>query len=119
VITIDLASFKSGNTQRDQIATAGEFLAAATAATATYATKRFKAKDGDRYEVAAELSLKGVTREVTHAATIVVRGGEARAQCEVVLDRLAFGVGAGQFPRGDQVGLSVTVRFDLIAAGAG
>jgi polyisoprenoid-binding protein YceI len=119
VVTVDLASFKSGNAQRDQMATAGEFLAAATAATATYRTAGFTAKGGDSYEVAAELSLKGASKKLVHPARITVQGGEARAQGEVVLDRLAFGVGAGQFPRGDQVGLTVVVRFDLVAAGAG
>ena len=66
-ITVDLASFRSGDAQRDQMATAGEFLAAGAAGTARYATRSFKAMGGDSYEVAAELTLKGVT-QVTDAS---------------------------------------------------
>src|SRR3954454_10597302 len=43
-VTVDLASFRSGDAQRDQMATAGEFLAAGAAGTARYATRGFKAK---------------------------------------------------------------------------
>ena len=97
-ITIDLASFRSDNGQRDQMATAGEFLAAGAAATATYRATAFTALGGDAYEVAGELTLKGVTGRLSHPATIVVEGNEARAQGEVVLNRIDFGVGAAQFP---------------------
>jgi polyisoprenoid-binding protein YceI len=119
VITVDLASFRSGDAQRDQMATAGEFLAAGAAGTARYVTRNLKAMGGDRYEVAAELALKGATKSLTHPATITIKGDEAHAQGEAKLDRLAFGIGSGQFPRGDQVGLTVLVRFDLVAERAG
>jgi polyisoprenoid-binding protein YceI len=118
-ITVDLASFRSGDAQRDRMAAAGEFLAAASAPAATYRATAFTSMGKDSYEVAAELTLKGVTGRLTHPATIAVAGGEARATGEVVLNRVDFGVGAAQFPRGDQVGLAVTVRFDLAAREAG
>lgn len=118
-IAVDLASFRSGDGQRDQIATSAEFLGASDAPQATYRATSFAAEGGDRYRVAAELTLKGVTGAVTHPAMIEVAGDAARARGEIVLDRLAYGVGASQFPRGDQVGLSVTVRFDLAATRAG
>jgi polyisoprenoid-binding protein YceI len=118
-LTIDLASFRSGDAQRDQIATAGEFLAAASESAAHYRSTAFTAKGGDHYEVAAELTLKGVTKRLSHPATVSIAGKEAHARGEVVLQRLDFGVGAAQFPRGDQVGTTVTVRFDLAATRAG
>lgn len=114
-ITVDLASFRSGDAQRDQMATASEFLAAASAGSATYRATGFKPLGADTYEVQGELTLKGVTGRLTHPATITVTGERARAQGEVELNRVEFGVGAAQFPRGDQVGLTVTVRFDLAA----
>ena len=60
-----------------------------------------------------------MTGRLTHPATITVTGDEAHAQGEVALNRVEFGVGAAQFPRGDQVGLTVTVRFDLAATRGG
>lgn len=118
-IIVDLASFRSGDAQRDQMATAAEFLSAATAGSATYRATAFTAAGGDRYEVAGELTLRGVTGRIAHPATIAVNGADARATGEVILNRVEFGVGAAQFPRGDQVGLTVTVRFDLAATRAG
>jgi polyisoprenoid-binding protein YceI len=119
VITVDLASFRTGDSQRDQIAASQEFLGATGQPQARYATRAFKALGGGRYEVTADLALKGVTRSLTHPATITIVDDEARATGEVVLARSEFGVGARQFPRGDQVGLAVTVRFDLVAARGG
>jgi polyisoprenoid-binding protein YceI len=115
VVTMDLASFRTGDGQRDQIAASQEFLAAASQPEARYATRSFKALGGDRYEVEAELTLKGVTKVLAHPATIAVSGEEAHAVGEVTLARTEFGVGTKQFPRGDQVGLAVKVRFDLVA----
>lgn len=118
-IDVDLASFRSDDAQRDQMATAGEFLAAGSGAEAVYHALGFVAEGGDHYRVEAQLALKGVTRQLSHEATITIDGTRARARGAVVLDRLDYGVGAGQFQRGDQVGLKVTVRFDLAAARAG
>lgn len=118
-IDVDLTSFRSDNAQRDQMATAGEFLAAGGGAEAVYRAQAFVAEGSDHYRVQAELALKGVTRRVSHEATITIDGTRAHASGVVVLDRLDYGVGAGQFQRGDQVGLKVTVRFDLAATRAG
>lgn len=118
-IDVDLTSFRSDNAQRDQMATAGEFLAAGGGADAVYRARDFVAEGSDRYRVQAELALKGVTRQLSHQATIMIDGRLAHASGVVVLDRLDYGVGAGQFQRGDQVGLKVTVRFDLAATRAG
>jgi len=115
VVTVDLASFKTGDAQRDQMAASSELLAVASGPSARYATRSLKAVADDRYEVEAELTLKGITRPLTHHATIAIAGDRAHAQGEAVLTRTEFRVGANQFPRGDQIGLAVTVRFDLVA----
>ena len=115
VVTVDLGSLRTGDGQRDQMAVSSELLAAASGPTARYRDPQVAARGGDRYEVEADLTLKGVTRPLIHPATISISGGEAHAQGEVVLARTDFGVGSNQFPRGDQIGLAVTVRFDLIA----
>ncbi len=115
VVTVDLTSLRTGDAQRDQMAAGSELLAAASGPTARYATRKFVARGGDRYDVEADLTLKGVTKPLVHPAMISISGGKAHAQGEVVLARTDFGVGSNQFPRGDQIGLAVTVRFDLNA----
>lgn len=115
VVTVDLASFAMGDAQRDAIARSEEILAAGSNPTARYATTRITRLDGDRYQVEANLTLKGLARPVSHPATIVIDGDQARATGEATLLRLDYGVGARQFPGGDQLGLEVRVRFDVTA----
>jgi polyisoprenoid-binding protein YceI len=59
------------------MATAGEFLAAAVAPSASYQTQTFKALGGSRYEIDGELTLKGVTGRLSHHARILVSGDTA------------------------------------------
>ncbi|WP_027133409.1 YceI family protein [Geminicoccus roseus] len=115
VVAVDLASFTSGDAQRDQQATGPDFLDAAGAAQAEYRTTSIEAMGGDQYEVEAELTLRGITRQLRHRATIVVNGGSAHATGMVPLIRTEFGVGSGQFATGSLVGLEVEVAFDLWA----
>jgi polyisoprenoid-binding protein YceI len=114
-VTVDTASFASGASQVDQAAVSREFLAAGQHPTARYVLTSLEPLGGDRYEAAANLELRGVSLPVTHPAAIEAGPAEARASGEVTLLRTAWGVGASQFPNGDQVGLEVVVRFDLRA----
>ena len=112
VITVDTGSFASGDGRRDQVAVGDAFLAARSHRKARYATRAVRPLGGDRYEVEADLDLRGVTRPLTHAATIAAGPEEARATGEVEIVRADWGVGQGQ--PGD-VGAVVVVRFDLAA----
>lgn len=115
-ITVDTASFASGQGQRDQIATGDAFLAAKSHQSARYVTRAVRPLGGDRYEVEADLELRGVTKPLTHIATIAAGPEEARATGEVEIARVDWGVGQGPGQsRGPEVGPVVTVRFDLAA----
>ena len=111
-LTVDTSSFASGHSQRDQVATGDAFLAAKSHREARYVTRAVRPLGGDRYEVEADFTLRGVTRPLAHAATIAAGLEEARATGEVEIARADWGVGQGQ--PGD-VGAVVVVRFDLAA----
>lgn len=113
-ITVDTASFASGHAQRDQVATGDAFLASGSHRDARYVTRAVRPLGGDRYEVEAELELRGVARPLTHTAVIAAGPEEARATGEVEMARADWGVGPGGQP-GPEVGPVVTVRFDLAA----
>jgi polyisoprenoid-binding protein YceI len=119
VVEVDLASFTMGDAQRDQLARSEEILGASTAPTARYATRSFTALGGDRYEVVADLTLKGVTRELRHPVRITVAGDTAEAEGEVVLRRPDFGIGMRQLASPDPLAFEVVVRFELQARRAG
>ncbi len=115
VVEVDLASFASDDDQRDAQARGPDFLAAGDGARAIYRTTSVTPLGGDRYRVEAELTLKGVTRQVSHEAIITVDGDAAHAVGVVPITRTDFGVGTGQFATGGLVGLEVAVAFDLEA----
>lgn len=115
VVEVDLGSFTSGDDQRDAQAKGPDFLAAGDGTHAVYRTTSVTPSEGDRYRVEAELTLKGVTRQVSHEATITVDGDMAHAVGVVPITRTDFGVGTGQFATGGLVGLEVAVAFDLEA----
>lgn len=114
-ITVDTSSFASGTAQVDQGAVSREFLAAAQHPQARYRLTGLRPLGAARYEATADLELRGVVVPLTHFATVEAGSDEARASGEVELVRTDWGVGATQFPTGDQVGLEVVVRFDLRA----
>jgi polyisoprenoid-binding protein YceI len=114
-VTVDLGSFASGDSQRDGQAKGPDFLDAGSAAEAVYRTVSFAPLGSDRYQVEAELTLKGMTRALSHEATITVEGDQARATGTVPLTRTDFEVGTGQFATGTMIGLEVLVAFDLQA----
>lgn len=115
IVTVDVASLRTGDPKIDAQILSAAGLDAARFPQARYETLALRPKGGDRYEVHARLSLRGVTREVTHDARITIAGGEARAMGEVPLFRTDFGIGQGPFATGSIVSVEVTVRFDLTA----
>lgn len=114
-VRVDLGSFASGDAQRDAQAKGPDFLAAATGPVAIYRTLGFKPLGGDRYQVDAELELKGVTKQLSHEAVIKVAGDHATAEGKVPLVRTDYQVGTGQFATGAMVGLDVEVSFKVEA----
>lgn len=114
-VIVDLASFASGEAQRDAQAKGADFLKAEGDARAVYRTVAIEALDDSRYRLEAELTLKGITRQLRHEATITVEGDRAHAKGTVPLIRTDFNVGTGQFATGSLIGLEVEVHFDIRA----
>jgi polyisoprenoid-binding protein YceI len=115
-VKVDLASFTSGEAQRDAQAQGPDFLDAGGMAEAVYRATSFESLGGDRYKVTADLTLKGVTKQVVHEATIAINGDHAHAEGTVPLTRTDFNVGTGQFATGSLVGVEVNVAFTIDAS---
>jgi len=115
IVAVDVASFRSDDRARDGQATSAPWLAATQQPTATYHVTAFRDRGGGTYEVDAELTLKGVTRKLTHPVTVRIQGTQARAEGAVTLQRGEFGIGSQADPKGGTVGLEVEVRFQIQA----
>jgi polyisoprenoid-binding protein YceI len=115
VVTVQTASAKTGDGDRDEALPSNDWFASSKFATATFTSTGFKSVGGDNYQVTGNLSLKGVTKPVTLPFTLKVAGKSATADGTVNIDRSLFGIGQGQFKGGDSVPLSVQVKIHVVA----
>ncbi|MEI7778265.1 MAG: YceI family protein [Actinomycetes bacterium] len=67
-VTIQAASFDSGNADRDAHIKSADFLDAETYPTLTFVSTGLRHKGGNEFEVEGDLSIHGVTKSVTIAA---------------------------------------------------
>ena len=74
-VEIDASSIDTGLAQRDQHLRSADFLDVEQFPTLRFQSKRIENVRGDRFDVIGELTLHGVTRELTLA---VERGGQAK-----------------------------------------
>jgi cytochrome b561/polyisoprenoid-binding protein YceI len=114
-VSIDVTSAKTGDDQRDASLPSSDWFDAAAHPKAVFTAARFDHPGGDRYVAHGTLTLRGVTKPVDLQFHLNVAGTTAKVAGETSLDRLAFGVGQGDFAATDQVPAKVAVRVELTA----
>lgn len=115
VVDIDVTSARTGNAQNDGAIASPTWMAAAEFPKATFTSSAIRNTGGNAYEMDGTLALHGIDRPLTVPFTLDIDGNEAVAKGEVDVIRTDFGIGQGQFAAGDQVELSVKVRFEFTA----
>jgi polyisoprenoid-binding protein YceI len=115
VVSIDVGSAVTGDEQRDAALRAGDWFDVETHPSARFTADRFKKTGPDRYVAHGVLDLRGVKRPLDLAFSLKITGERAHVQGLAELDRLAFGVGQGEWASPDQIPAKVTVRVDLKA----
>jgi polyisoprenoid-binding protein YceI len=118
VVSVETASFASGDDQRDSSAQSEDWFASAMFPKATFTTKSFKDLGGGKYEADGDLTIRGMTQPVALPFTLDINGDEAKLDGETKIDRSAFGVGQGENGSSDTVPFDVTVKVDLVATRA-
>jgi polyisoprenoid-binding protein YceI len=115
-ITIPMDEAKTGLTVRDAMLLKPAWFNILDFPQAVFQTTSFTHKGGNRYEAAAKLTLKGVSKDITLPFTLDIAGDTAVMKGETVLKRLAFGVGQGpDFATGTPVALDVKVMVNVTA----
>ena len=117
--TFDMASAVTGDSGRDDALPQDDWFAAGRFPKATFTAKSFKALGGNRYQAVGTLTMRGVTKPLTLPFTLVITGGVAKMTASVGLNRLAFGVGQGEWKTTEVVPGTVTVNISLTARRAG
>ncbi|MDB5394178.1 MAG: YceI family protein [Rhodospirillales bacterium] len=118
-VTIDLASARTGDTQRDTALPQGDWFDVKKFPQATFEAAGFNAKGGDAYEAPGKLTIHGVSKDVVLPFTLTITGDSAAAKGHLTLTRTAFGIGQGPWTSGEWVALEVGVDVDLVATKAG
>jgi polyisoprenoid-binding protein YceI len=120
--TIQAASIDTNTPDRDAHLRSDDFFAVETYPTITFASRAVTPRGGDRYDVAGDLTMRGVTRPVvlpiTYLGTARDPWGNEKAafEGEVALNRKDFGLNwnaaieAGGFLVGDEVKVSLSVQ---------
>jgi polyisoprenoid-binding protein YceI len=94
-VTIDLASADTRNEERDSTLVTSDFFDVEKFPQATFVAEDFVAGADGGFEARGTLSLRGVSKPVTLSFTWTPIEGGARLDGSATLDRIAFGVGAG------------------------
>lgn len=113
--TFDTASAVTGDESRDEALPEPDWLSAKAFPKATFAATSFKALGGNRYQAVGALTIRGVTKPLTLPFTLVMTGDTAKMTSSVGINRLAFGVGQGEWKTTAVVPGTVTVNINLTA----
>lgn len=121
-VTIDMASAKTGDAQRDQALPGADWFDVKTFPKATFhVTKLTETKGPDATQTArhftaeAELTIKGVKKTVQLPFTLEPYMQGMRAKGEVTVDRTQYNVGMGEWASDVYVGKPVTISLDIVA----
>ena len=114
-VTIDMASAKTGDPQRDASLPAPDWFDAANHPSAIFTASRFTQSGEGRYVAHGTLTLRGVSKPLDLPFQLKIDGANATVSARASLDRVAFGVGQGEFAATDQIPGKVGLRVQLRA----
>ncbi len=114
-VSIDMASARTGDAQRDATLPSADWFDALAHPTATFTAGRFTQAADGRYVAHGTLALRGVKKPLDLPFRLTITGDAAKMAGTASLDRTLFGVGQGEFAATDQIPAKVTVRVDLQA----
>ncbi|MBB2200614.1 YceI family protein [Gluconacetobacter tumulisoli] len=118
LVTIDVASAATGDTQRDEAMPGVDWFNVAAFPRATFEAKGFQSKGGNAYEAHGTLTIRGVGLPETLPFTLDITGTTAHARGHLDLVRSPFGIGQGPWASGQWVALEVGVDIDITAHAA-
>ncbi|WP_245653561.1 YceI family protein [Sphingomonas pituitosa] len=113
-VDVDLASVSSGDGERDDTLKGEDFFAIAAHPRARFTATRIR-KQGSGYVADGTLALAGVTRPMPVAFKLTIEGDHAQASGTATVQRLAFGVGKGQWSDPGTIPDAVAVTFRFAA----
>lgn len=118
VVSIDLASARTGDKSYDGTLPGADWFNVRQFARATYTTTGFRHLGGKRYEADGLLNMRGVTLPLKLAFTLAIEGNSATMTGTTSIKRVAWGLGKGPDATGEWVSLDIPVTVKLSATRA-
>jgi polyisoprenoid-binding protein YceI len=112
-VDIDVGSADTRNEERDGTLKEAEFFDVAAHPKATYVATEF-VPVGTGFEAHGTLTLRGVAKPVTLVFTWTADAAGAKLEGKATLDRMAFGVGGGEWADAEMVAHEVKVATTLV-----
>jgi polyisoprenoid-binding protein YceI len=114
-VTVDMASVGTGSGDRDALLPDEDWFWTSHFPRATFVARSFTAAGPGHYQAAGVLTIRGVAKPLTLPFSLAITGTSAKMSARVDLNRLAFGVGQGEWKATDTVPAAVAVTVDLTA----
>ena len=111
-VEVDLASAKTGDSDRDGALPGTDFFDTAKFPKAHFVTTGFR-RTGTQVIADGNLTLRGVTKPVSLAVTFKPQGSGATLDVATTLRRLDFGVGTGDYADTSVIGADVKIDAHL------
>lgn len=111
-LTVEVASIDTGIRMRDNHLRSEDFFHVERYPTATFVASAVS-RDGERWVVSGQLTIRGVTRPLAIPVTVGTAGGAIRIRGEFTVDRQAFGIAYRSVLNPIRDG--VRMWFDLVA----
>ena len=115
-VRVDLASADTANSQRDELLPGTDFFDVAKFPQAHFVASGCKPAMGGTWTTTGTLSLRGISRPVVLTLHFAPQGKNVALTVSASLDRLAFGVGGGEWADPSAIGRAVTVNAHLLLA---
>jgi polyisoprenoid-binding protein YceI len=113
--TIDITSAATGNGDRDAELPDQDWFWTSHFPRSSYVAHSFQAAGPGRYVAIGVLTVRGVAKPLNLPFSLAINGAAAHMTGAIGLNRLAFGVGQGEWAAVDTVPANVTVNVDLTA----
>lgn len=118
-IRIDMSETVTGDQSRDEMLKMSEWFSTAQFPESRFVTKTIEQMDGNRYVAVGDLTIRDMTLPVTLPFTLdftqTSEVDQVHMQGEIVIHRLDFGVGQGEYQATESVDDEVRVTIDMQA----
>ena len=114
-ITINMEKVVTGDADRDSNITGEAWFDTKAFPQSRFESVKFEKGDGNNYVAVGNLTIRGKTMPVAIPFTLDVSGNTAHMKGDVVLNRLDYGMGTGEWEDVKTVGHDVEVLIDVTA----